>query len=51
MRAASRGKKAGGKGFFKGKRVLVIGNLDETASTALQLQRFTDQITMLTNCL
>jgi thioredoxin reductase (NADPH) len=33
----------------KGKRVLAVGNSDEAASTTLQLQRLTDQITMLTN--
>lgn len=33
----------------KGERVVVVGNTDEAAAEALQLRRFTDQLTMLTN--
>jgi thioredoxin reductase (NADPH) len=33
----------------KGERVVVIGNTNATASEAMQLQRFTDQLTVLTN--
>ncbi|MBK9712590.1 MAG: NAD(P)/FAD-dependent oxidoreductase [Kouleothrix sp.] len=33
----------------KGARVVVAGNRDETASEALQLQRFTDKLTVLTD--
>jgi thioredoxin reductase (NADPH) len=33
----------------KGYRVVVAGNTNETASETLQLQRFTDQLTVLTN--
>lgn len=33
----------------KGKRVVIVGNLDETAAETLQLQRFTSHLTLLTN--
>jgi thioredoxin reductase (NADPH) len=33
----------------KGKRVVVAGNTDDTASEAMQLSRFTDSLTVLTN--
>jgi thioredoxin reductase (NADPH) len=33
----------------KGERVVVIGNSNATASEAMQLRRFTDQLTVLTN--
>lgn len=33
----------------RGKRVVVVGNTNDAASEALQLQRFTDQLTVLTN--
>lgn len=33
----------------QGKRVVVVGNTNAAASEALQLQRFTDQLTVLTN--
>lgn len=34
-----------------GKRIVIIGNSDEAACTAVQFTRLTDQITMLTNCM
>lgn len=34
---------------MRGQRVVVVGNDDETAQTASQMQRFTDQVTLLTN--
>lgn len=33
----------------RGERVVVVGATDEAAATALQLRRFTDQLTLLTN--
>lgn len=33
----------------RGERVVVIGNTNATASEAMQLQRFTDQLTVMTN--
>lgn len=33
----------------QGKRVVVVGNTNDAASEALQLQRFTDRLTVLTN--
>jgi thioredoxin reductase (NADPH) len=34
---------------MRGKRVVVAGNDDETAITALQMRRFTDEVTLVTN--